>query len=114
MTILPQSGLPVVVILVMLHAAVVVESVVVVARVLDQSQPVAPAWRDVSAVILVEVFPQVGSQVAARLEVSGKCSPLVTLAPAGRAAVLVIGEDLVVVDVQTCTTPYRGKTRLPP
>ena len=53
MTILPQSGLPVVVILVMLHAAVVVEGVVVVAGVLDQPQPVTPARRDVSSVILV-------------------------------------------------------------
>ena len=104
MTILPQSGLPVVVILVMLHAAVVVEGVVVVAGVLDQPQPVTPARRDVSSVILVEVFPQVGSQVAARLEVSGKCSPFVTLPPAGGAAVLVIGEHVMVVDVQTCTT----------
>ena len=97
-----------VVILVMLHAAVVVESVVVVPGVLDQSQPVAPAGRDVSAVILVEVFPQVGSQVAAGLEVSGKGSPLVTLAPAGGAAVLVVGEHVVVVDVQTCATPKTG------
>ena len=92
----------------MLHTAVVVEGVVVVPGVLDQPHPVTPAGRNVSAVILVEVFPQVGGQVAAGLEVSGKSSLLVTLAPAGGAAVLVIGEHMVVVDVQTCTTPYRG------
>ena len=88
----------------MLHATVVVESVVVVPGVLDQAQPVAPAWRDVSSVVLVEVFAQVGSQVAAGLEVSGEGSLLVTLPPAAGAAVLVVGEDMVVVDVQTCTT----------
>ena len=90
-----------VIILVMLHAAVVVESVVVVPRVLDQPQPVTPAGRDVSSVILVEIFPHVGGQVAAGLKVSGKGSFLVTLTPAGGAAVLVIGEHVVVVDVQT-------------
>ena len=85
----------------MLHTAVVVEGVVVVPGVLDQPQPVAPAWRDVSSVVLVEVFTQVGSQVAAGLEVSGEGSLLVTLPPAGGAAVLVIGEHVMVVDLQT-------------
>ena len=90
-----------VVVLVVLQTAVVVEGVVVVPGVLDQPQPVAPAWRDVSSVVLVEVFAQVGSQVAAGLEVSGEGSLLVTLPPAGGAAVLVIGEHVMVVHVQT-------------
>ena len=100
-----QSFLPVVIIPVVLHTAVVVEGVVVVPGVLDQSQPLTPAWRDVGAVILVEVFAYVSSQV---LEVGGEGSLLVPLLPAG-AAVLVIGEHVMVVNVETCTTPYRGQ-----
>ena len=93
----------------MLHTAVVVEGVVVVPGVLDQSQPLTPAWRDVGAVILVEVFAHVSSQVSAGLEVGGEGSLLVPLLPAAGAAVLVIGEHVMVVNVETCTTPYRGQ-----
>ena len=92
----------------MLHTAVVVEGVVVVPGVLDQSQPLTPAWRDVGAVILVEVFAHVSSQVSAGLEVGGEGSLLVPLLPAG-AAVLVIGEHVMVVNVKACTIPYRGQ-----
>ena len=104
-----QSFLPVVIIPVVLHTAVVVEGVVVVPGVLDQSQPLTPAWRDVGAVILVEVFAHVSSQVSAGLEVGGEGSLLVPLLPAAGAAVLVIGEHVMVVNVETCTTPYRGQ-----
>ena len=100
-----------VIIPVVLHTAVVVEGVVVVAGVLDQSQPLTPAWRDVGAVILVEVFAHVSSQVSAGLEVGGEGSLLVHLLPAAGAAVLVIGEHVMVVNVETCTTPYRGQRR---
>ena len=53
-----------------------------------------------SSVILVEIFPHVGGQIAAGLKVSGKGSLLVTLTPASGAAVLVVGEHVVVVDIQ--------------
>ena len=92
---------PVVVIPVMLQVSVVVEGVVVVPGVPHQSQPLGPAWRDVPPVILVEVLAHVGRQVAAGLEVRGEGPLLMALLPAERTAVLIVGEDLVVVYVET-------------
>ena len=79
--ILPPVFPTLVIVPVVLHTAVVVEGVVVVPGVLDQSQPLTPAWRDVGAVILVEVFAHVSSQVSTGLEVGGEGSLLVPLLP---------------------------------
>ena len=92
-----------VVILVLLQPTVVVEGVVVVPGVPDEAEPLTPARRDVTSVILVEVLPQVGGEVAAGLEVGGEGPLLMPRLPAGGAAVLVVGEHMVVVYVQTCT-----------
>ena len=44
---------------------------------------------------------KVGSLVASLLKVGGECSLLMVLHPVGRAAVVVVGEHLMVVHVQT-------------
>ena len=94
---------PVIVVPVVLHVSVVVEGVVVVPGVPHQPQPPTPAGRDVAAVVLVEILAQVGRQVAAGLQGRGEGRPLVALLPAEGAAVLVVGEDMMVVHVQTWT-----------
>ena len=77
-----------------------VEAVVVVGAVLDEAVPLVPARRHALPVVLVEILPEVGGGVAALLQVGGEGSLLVVLHPGRGAAVVVVGEHVVVVRVE--------------
>ena len=81
--------------------AVIVDAVVVVGAVLDQTIPPVPAWRHSVTIILVQIFAKVCCCVAALLEISRKCSLLMVLNPGGGATVVIVGEDMVIVDIET-------------
>ena len=51
--------------------------------------------------ISVEILAKVGSLVSRGLEVGGEGLVLVVLDPVVGAAVLIVGEDIVVVDIET-------------
>ena len=81
---------------------IIVQSVVIESTVLHQPIPLVPAWRHSVAIILVEIFAKVGCGVATLLEVSGKRSLLVVFNPVGGAAVVIVGEHMVIVNIEPC------------
>lgn len=89
----------VVVVAVLDALAVEVDGVVVVARVHDEAGPLAPAGRDVAAVVLVQVLAEVACAVSGVGEVRGEGARLVAGLPLRRGAVVVVGVDVVVVHV---------------
>lgn len=84
-----------------------VDAVVVVLGVHDQAAPLAPAGRNVRAVVLVQVLAKVAGAVAIVGQVRGERACLVRRLPLCAGAVVVVGEHLVVVNV------YAGQQRRP-
>ena len=86
--------------MVLLHP-IVVNGVIVEPAVPDEPKPHIPTRGYLVPTVLVEILPKVSSLVSTLVKVSGEGPLLMVLHPVGRAAVVVVGEDVVVMHVQT-------------
>ena len=77
-----------------------IESIVVELTVLNQAMPLIPArWHSVT-IILVQVLPIVSSPVATLMQVHSQASLLMVRDPGSGAAVVIVGENMMVVNIQ--------------
>lgn len=81
--------------------AVHVDAVVVVAGVHYKATPFPPSWRYVRAVVFVQILAEVSCPISRVAQVSGEGVRLVISLPLGTAAVVVVCEDLMIVNVTT-------------
>ena len=89
--------------------AVEIDRVIVKARVLDEADPLSPPRRNVRTVVFVEIFAEIAGAIPDIGEVSGERSRFVSLAPVSAGTVVVVGVDVVVVDVETCEVKGMGR-----
>ena len=79
---------------------IIVESVVVELTILNQPIPLIPPRWNMMAIILVQIFSKVCRIVSTLLEVGCKGPLLMIINPECGAAIVVVGEDVMIVDIQ--------------
>ena len=78
-----------------------VDGIIVKARVLNEADPFSPAGRDVRTIVLVEIFAKISGPVTDVGKIRGERPRLMSLTPMSARAVIVVGVNVVVVDVET-------------
>ena len=82
---------------------IIVESIVVELTVFNQAMPlIPPRWYSVT-IILVQVLPIVSCPVATLMQVHSQASFLMVRDPGCGAAVVIVGKNMMVVDIQALT-----------
>lgn len=76
-----------------------VDRVIVVFGVHNESSPFSPTRRYIRTIVFIQIFAKITSSVTSIREIRCEAARLVTCLPLGTAAIVVVGENLMIVDI---------------
>lgn len=78
-----------------------IDAVIIIFRVHNETTPFPPTWWDVRSVVLVQILAKVPSAIARIREICGEGASFVRGLPLWTRAVVVVGEDHVIMHVHS-------------